>query len=140
MDFMIIDLTKNIDYDLLLSKINEKISLILKKKYVIDTKHWFNAFSFLDIDESNFEFNGLFVKMKHLYHIRKYRDEKFTFLPKKEINNFNSYIKSGKTYGTCQGYIGDCYLISSIISMLNIPLIFIIFFLIHQILMKIQNL
>ena len=120
----IIDLTKNIDYNLLLSKINEKISLILKKKYVIDKKHWSNTFYFLDIDERNFEFNGLFVEMKSLYDTKKYRYKKFTFLPKIEINNFNSYIKLDKTYGIRQGYIGDCYLISSIISMLNIPLIF----------------
>ena len=62
--------------------------------------------------------------MKSLYDTKKYRYKKFTFLPKIEINNFNSYIKLDKTYGIRQGYIGDCYLISSIISMLNIPLIF----------------
>jgi len=42
-------------------------------------------------------------------------------LPQIKIDNFNSYLD--KKYGS-QGNIGDCYLISSIISMINIPLIF----------------
>ena len=33
-----------------------------------------------------------------------------------------------KKYGTSKGYIGDCYLISSIRSMTNIPLIYLTIF------------
>ena len=83
---------------------------------------------FLDIDESNFEFKKSIVEMKPLYNANKYKSENFSFLPPIKIDNFNFY--KNKKYGS-QGNIGDCYLISSIISMINFPLIFNVFFLIH---------
>ena len=122
----VVDLTKNFDYlnyKLLLSKIIEKITNILKKEYIIYDKDWYNTY-FLDINESNFEFKGLIIEMKPLYDISQYKFQNFTFLPKTKINNLNSYVKLDKMYGIAQGYIGDCYLISSILSMMNIPLIF----------------
>ena len=56
--------------------------------------------------------------MKPLYEIEEYKGEKFILLSEKETEDYN------KKYGTSKGYIGDCYLISSIRSMTNIPLIF----------------
>ena len=53
--------------------------------------------------------------MKPLYEIEKYKGIKFGLLPRE---NFD------KKTGITQGYLGDCYLISSIISMTNIPKIF----------------
>ena len=118
----IIDLTKNLDFHFLLNKITEKISNIVKIEYIRVEKHWSSFF--FEVDESNFKFNKLIVEMSPLYETRQYKSEKFTFLPKIQIETFNSYLKSDKMYGIRQGYIGDCYLISSIISMLNYPLIF----------------
>ena len=65
-----------------------------------------------DIKEYDFVYNNKIVTMKHLYEI--YPGKRFTLLPK----DYN------KKFGVAQGNIGDCYLISSIISMANIPLVF----------------
>ena len=53
--------------------------------------------------------------MKPLYKIEKYKGKKFTLLPRE---NFD------KKTGITQGNLGDCYLISSIISMSKFPFIF----------------
>ena len=72
------------------------------------------------IEEDNFVFSGKNVKMKRLSEIEKYKNTKFCFLP--EI------IKDEETptiHGIEQGAIGDCYLISSILSMVaSFPSIF----------------
>ena len=117
---------KNLDYHFLLSKIKEKLSFIARNEYIINTKDLSSYF--LDIDESNCEFKKIIVEMKPLYNANKYKSKNFSFLPPIKINNFNFY--KNKKYGS-QGNIGDCYLISSIISMINFPLIFNVFFLIH---------
>ena len=122
----VIDLTEEIDNELFIRSIIEKIINILNVNNIIFQKDWYNNY-FLDIDESNFEFKGYSVEMKPLYDINdEYKLKKFTFLPNIVIKDFNSYYYSNldKMHGIVQGYIGDCYLISSIISMTNIPLIF----------------
>ena len=63
-------------------------------------------------EEDNFVFKGTNVKMKKLSEIEKYKDTKFCFLP--EIINDE---ESQTFHGIEQGAIGDCYLISSILSM-----------------------
>jgi len=72
------------------------------------------------IEEDNFEFDGRNVKMKRLSEIENYKETKFCFLPQ-IINDEETQA----LHGIKQGAIGDCYLISSILSMINsFPLIF----------------
>jgi hypothetical protein len=55
------------------------------------------------------------IEMRPLYKIKGYEGKKFRLLP---IDGFD------KKSGFAQGGLGDCFLIASIISMTNIPLIF----------------
>ena len=76
-----------------------------------------------EIDENDFIYKNkevvMEVVMKPIYEINGYKGQSFTFLPKKKLEGFN------KNEGIMQGYIGDCYLISSILSMVGqFPLIF----------------
>ena len=72
------------------------------------------------MDEDDFVFNEYNVKMRHLSQIKNYKGKKFHFLPQIEkIEEIESI------QGIRQGAIGDCYLISSILSMVSkFPLIF----------------
>ena len=74
----IIDLTKEINNKLFTSSIIEKIINIINDNNIIIQKDW-NKNYFLDIDESNFEFNELFVEMKPLYDIDEYKGKKIYF-------------------------------------------------------------
>ena len=94
------------------------IKNILNNEIIID-KCFIN---FDEIDESNFIYEGLLVEMKPFYEIEQYKGKNFQFLPKLKIKSFEDYVKIKQ--GITQGYLGDCYLISSILSMLNMPLIF----------------
>ena len=88
--------------------LTKKINNIINNKYKIE---WNN---FREIDENDFELNYK-IKMKPLYDIEEYKGKKFSLLPSDDFNEI---------HGITQGNIGDCFLISSIISMTNIPLIF----------------
>ena len=66
-----------------------------------------------EIDENDFIYKNMKVVMKPIYEINGYKGQSFTFLPKKKLEGFN------KNEGIVQGYIGDCYLISSILSMVG---------------------
>ena len=73
-----------------------------------------------NINEDDFNFKEKIVKMRKLSQIEKYKGKKFTFLPEIIDENQTQVIK-----GIEQGAIGDCYLISSILSMVTkFPLIF----------------
>ena len=99
------------------------------KSYIIEKLVNFNQWDIKEdfdiIDESNFNFKGYEVKMKSLYEIQNI---KYHFLPNIEIYDINGFLQKinaiNKNLGIQQGYLGDCYLISSILSMLNHPLIF----------------
>ena len=99
------------------------------KSYIIEKLEKFNQWDIKEdfdiIDESNFNFKGYEVKMKSLYEIQNI---KYHFLPNIEIYDINGFLQKinaiNKNLGIQQGYLGDCYLISSILSMLNHPLIF----------------
>ena len=111
-------------YDLLdLTNNNEDfINCIIEKiSNCLDNKNFINETYNNEtniIDESNFIFKDLLIIMKPLYEIEKYKGKKFKFLPDIKINNLEDF-------GIEQGFIGDCYLISSILSMISkFPLIF----------------
>jgi len=71
-------------------------------------------------EEDHFIFDGINVKMKKLSEIEQYKEKKFCFLPQ-VINDEEAQT----LHGIEQGAIGDCYLISSILSMVsNFPFIF----------------
>ena len=117
--YEIFDLTKNeLDYNFLSNIIIKMVKNILNNEYII-YKYLIN---FYNKDETDFIFEDLLVEMKPLYEIEQYKGKNFQFLPKLKIKSFEDYVKIKQ--GITQGYLGDCYLISSILSMLNMPLIF----------------
>ena len=123
------DISKPLEYNSLVKELKQKIDNIISYNYNSSTKtrdqNYFN-----DIDESNFEYkisedrNTIYVEMKPLYEIPQYEGQKFRLLPTIKNNELESYLQFNKEFGFAQGFIEDCYLISSIISMTNIPLIF----------------
>ena len=102
----------------------DKIKNLSKNNFIIN-KYNFDNYS---IDESDFSFKDLKekIKMLPLYETFENKNKHFKFLPekiKKNNRDYNFYIDEKN--GIEQGYIGDCYLISSILSMLSkFPLIF----------------
>ena len=74
-----------------------------------------------NLEEKDFSFKDKYlVKMRKLSQIDNYKNKKFSFLPKITNDNKQEIIQ-----GIKQGNIGDCYLISSILSMVSkFPLIF----------------
>ena len=64
-----------------------------------------------DLEEDDFIFEGEEIKMRKLSQIEEYQDKNFCFLPQVESDEEIEYIQ-----GIRQGAIGDCYLISSILS------------------------
>jgi hypothetical protein len=76
------------------------------------------------LNEEDFTFKGYTVKMRRLSEIENYQGKEFSLLPKDENDNMDK-DKNNSIQGIKQGYIGDCYLISSILSMVSkFPLIF----------------
>ena len=63
-------MTKEIDNKLFINSIFEKIINILNDNNINVQKDWYKNY-FIDIDESNFEFQGLYVEMKSLYDIKE---------------------------------------------------------------------
>jgi len=111
--YEIIDMSKKIDMKSLVINLKKKIEIFLNNmdyKYPLKGKDQV-LIDHSDIKEYDFVYNNKIVTMKHLYEV--YPGKRFT-LPK----DYN------KKFGVVQGNIGDCYLISSIISMANIPLVF----------------
>ena len=99
---------------ILYNNLVKSIKNILSGTYIIKQN------DFYEIDEQNFllknnDKSHKIIEMKPLYEIEKYKGINFSLLPRE---NFD------KKKGLTQGNLGDCYLISSIISMTNIPLIF----------------
>lgn len=89
--------------------------LTIKIKNILNGEYNIVQNNFYEIDEQDFQYKNLLIKMKPLYEIEKYKGKKFTLLPSEGFD---------KKTGITQGCIGNCYLISSIISMTRIPLIF----------------
>ena len=104
------DIIKNNIYNALNNTIIENSSLIKD-----------STIQFNNLIEKDFSFEDIeLVKMRKLSQIDQYKNKKFTFLPKITNDNKQEIIQ-----GIRQGYIGDCYLISSILSMVSkFPLIF----------------
>ena len=76
------------------------------------------------LNEDDFEFKGYIVKMRSLSEIENYQGKEFSLLPK-EGNDTTDKDQNNNIQGIKQGAIGDCYLISSILSMVSkFPLIF----------------
>ena len=76
------------------------------------------------LNEEDFTFKGYTVKMRSLSEIEKYQGKEFSLLPKDGEDNLDKE-KNKSIQGIKQGAIGDCYLISSILSMVSkFPLIF----------------
>ena len=118
----IVDLSKNnCNEQSFINIIKESIKNALKNtETYIKNKKKEGDISGEILDENDFKFHGYNVKMRNLSQIGKYKGKKFNFLPKIEKNEEIESIQ-----GIEQGAIGDCYLISSILSMVSkFPLIF----------------
>ena len=123
-----VDITKlikdnkyNNDKKWFINTIKENIKNALNNKEIkndnsiIDTNKQLN-----NLEEEDFTFKEELVKMRKISQIGNYKNKKFTFLPKITNDNKQEIIQ-----GIKQGHIADCYLISSILSMVSkFPLIF----------------
>ena len=131
--YQIIDFTNNnpnnFDKNNFVIKIMENIEKVLNIENEINNEEKdnndINENNVNDLNEDDFNFEGSIIKMRNLSSIKNYQGKKFTFLPQIDDKNINLQKNNSNIQGIRQGAIGDCYLISSILSMVSkFPLIF----------------